>query len=210
MLTLLLLVACDQTMGDDGPYCEATRSPLRLDEAAPNGVIPADLLAWAEMPVEETLTWADGGATPLHLQATHTGEAEWVDLEAVYPDGVNFDIAVVCEDYLAIPVDLGFATDDGAFADTFAVELAVAEDDGRAEFAVDLMAVGLAGAFDPADWPEGEYDELSMSLTGDLTPDGSAGTIAGNAVDDLGCDEDGVCTATSEQVMVATWGAASG
>lgn len=210
-MLFLLLLACDPKGAmDEGPYCEGTRSPLALDEAAPNGVVPAAVLAWAETPYADTLTWASGGTTPLSLQATHTDAAEWVDEETVYPEGGGAQpaIGIECEDWLAVPVDLDLATDDGAFADRWATELVIASEDAAA-FAVDLMAVALAGTFEPADWPEGEYDRLDLSVTGTLTAAGSSGTIGGSAIHDEGCEPDGTCSASAQEVRVATWGPAS-
>lgn len=206
---LLSLPACDTSGKDEGPWCEVTRTVVPLEQPAPNGIVPVDLLGWAELPVADTLRWSTGGDTPLHLQATHTAEAEWVDQEAVYPEGETAAIGIVCEDYLAIPASLAFSTDDGAFADTFSTELTVSEPD-RARFSIDLVAAALAGTFDPTEWPEGEYDRLTMRAEGDLSGAGSVGLIHGSATRDLGCDPDGVCSAASEDVDVAAWGANPG
>jgi hypothetical protein len=213
MLLTLLFLACDAGRGDlDMPYCAPTETPLADDEPTPAGFTPGQVRAFAEGAIDDVLRWDAGWSTPLHLAVSVVGGARWVDRKAVYPEGESPAIGIVCDDGLVLPVELGFATDDGAFAERFDTELESA-DGARAGFSVDLVAEPLEGSFDPAAVPTDDYDTLSLDAVGWLAAgDGAAapgrtwGEVAGTAVKDLGCDADGTCSASAETLRAAAWG----
>jgi hypothetical protein len=193
---------------DEGPHCAETRTPLQLDEASPIGVVPADVLA--RVPAEESspLAYENGEATELSLAFSPATSAEFVDLEAVYPEGgETIDIAVICDDYVAIATDLAFVTADGRFDEDLSGEIqASAESLGAMwiEFALDAMN----GSFDIADFTDvTDYDDARLHAAiafHDGAP--TSGEIAGDVSGEDECTGD-ECSAWDVGVPVGTWGA---
>lgn len=204
---LVLLVACDLFGGkteDEGPTCSDTKSTLGADEASPLGFTANELLPTVEGDFAEILLYADGSSSPLSLSFTSDpGAIQFVDSEAVYPEGNHTDIGIICEDRLEIGGIFAFSTEDGLFNDSFEAVLsamAVSE----ASLSVDLIAQPSAGSFDPESYPTTDYDELSMSIDAMWSSEGSIGTVGGSTLKDEGCDGD-VCSASSEQLEVGSW-----
>lgn len=205
MLLLPLLVACHPGPADTVyPRCVNTPTDLAADAVSAGGFSAVDILAFTTGARAETLTWDHGSTTPLSLEVVADGTGtRWIDSVADYT-GVSIDIGIECTSRLEIPATLDFATEDGAFAEAFDTTLTAAVADA-ATIDVDLVAASLAGTFDPADWPTEDYDTLDMHLVAWFTPAGDSGTISGSAEKDEGCDGD-TCSASSEQLEVATWG----
>ncbi len=206
---LSLLTGCHPKNGDAKyPVCVDTPTAVAPDDISPGGFSATDVLAVTTGPREETLTWHDQTTTPLTLEVVSDGAgSQWIDSVADYT-GVSIDIGIECPSRLEIPATLDFATADGAFAEHFDVTL-VARTVDAAELHVNLMDSALSGSFDPTDWPTDDYDSMEMGLNAAFDASGDSGTIAGSTLQDEGCDGD-TCSASSEQLDVAAWGATAG
>lgn len=200
----LLLLACHPGKDSSAyPVCVDTPTDLAADEPGPGGFSATDVLAFATGARSEVLEWHDGTQTALALELASDGTgARWMDSVADYT-GVTIDIGIECTSRLEVPAQLGFATEDGAFTDTFNGTL-VAPLADSATFGVNLMTAPMAGSFDPADWPTTPYDSMSMDLTAYFDAAGDSGTIAGSTMHDEGCMHD-TCSASSEELQVAVW-----
>ena len=208
-LTGALLTGCRTKNGDvKYPVCVDTPTDVAPDEVTTGGFSATDVLAFTSGPRADTLVWRDTTTTPLALEVVADGAgSQWIDSVADYT-GVSIDIGIECPSRLEIPAALDFATTDGAFAEHFDVTLTATTVDAAA-ISVDLMDTQLTGTFDPTDWPTDDYDSMDMSLNAAFDASGDSGTIAGSTLLDEGCDGD-TCSASSEQLDVAAWGASAG
>jgi hypothetical protein len=214
MATLLLgaLLACGaketgHTATSAMPYCEETEDALGWDDASPGGgSTPAEALAVAEGTRAVPLTWSSGGSTGLALTVTRDGSPSWVTSVAVYPDtgGPSPSIGVICEDHLAMPVQVGFVTDDGAFAESWPVVMTWPDPVGAegVDFYVSSPPESLVGAWRPDDTSVPDlstYDTVTMAFEGRWISSGAFGTVAV-----LG-EKTGPTTASQTAVEVARW-----
>ncbi|MEZ4235662.1 MAG: hypothetical protein R3F59_05770 [Myxococcota bacterium] len=186
---------------NEGAHCEVSEStPLALDEASPGGFSAQEVLDGLEGVHEATLTYADGTTAALTVTVTATGDAAWEVQELVDEGtggGMEPAISMTCPDVLSIGVTVGFATDDGVFAEQFDVDLQAS---GAGQASVYVPLEGLAGTFDVWDYVPDDgltYDDaeawLDLQWTGAL-----AGTVHGQASGaDPGDDPDGMAWATN-------------
>lgn len=186
---------------ESGAGCVAVdRRPLGDDEASPLGFAPRALLDLA-VPATVPLDWADGAATDLALDPSRDGGAAFVDYEWDARAG-GPEPALGCPDRVEVGFVLGFATADGAFAESLELVLA-AETAGVAEGSAAPDA--FAGTFDPwAFAPEGaDFDAVSAQVAVAFATGGPSGAVVGQgeAVDGE------VASATS--FPIATFGEAA-
>jgi hypothetical protein len=203
----LLLTACTEV--DDGRHgenaaasCDRTDTDVALDESTPLGFAAADVLAWLEADHATTLTLS-GSDTDRNLvvAVTSDGTATWVDLEdAPSSGGIEPAIAAVCEDSLELGATVSFVTDDGSFAESWPLALAVARVDA-ATARLELDPGDIAGTFTPeAELVDG-CDTATLAV--DLAFDQAGGVSGSLAVRCARTDGD---TASMSQDVVATWG----
>jgi hypothetical protein len=211
LLTLPLAGCLREPPGDDGgQFGEESgagclgvdRVPLGDDEASPLGFAPRAVL---DLAVDQTvpLAWADGAATDLGLAPDRDGEAVFVDYEWVtWGDAAAAEPALdpYCPDRVELPFVVGFATADGAFAESLSVVLGASTAD-LAEGAVSPAAYD--GTFDPWTFaPEGAtYDAVSGWIELQFGAEGASGRVTGQ-----GEQVDGE-VASAESFDVATFGA---
>lgn len=208
-LAWMLLSACDPNKDglDEGPSCEETPSEVALDEVTPLGFAASSVLA--RLPATETvpLIWATGEQTELSLAFRPADVAQYIDSEAVYPEGGTVPaIGIICDDYVQVAVQFDLATVDGAFDETFDGKLRASSEDGG-EIRQELDLEGLTGTFDINAFTDTEdYDDRSAWVTitvGDLS---TIGVIEGQVSGSEPCDEGDTCSAWAEQVDIASWG----
>lgn len=203
-LLLLVLTACPPRGNDEGVHCEDTPRDIAMDEVTPIGRTAEDVIA--QVPVEEatTLGYADGATTPLTLGFAPAGTARFVDSEAVYPEGGEVPaIAVICDDRIEADGVFTFATEDGAFAESFDAPVAATE--SAITLNVELDLDGLSGTFRIEPFVQAEdYDELRAWIDVRFAEGASSGSVAGQASGEEECDGDD-CAAWAEQVPVGTW-----
>jgi hypothetical protein len=109
------LVGCEPK----GPHCEESASEVPMEKPTALGFSPAQLAARLPETEQTTLRWADDTQTELSLAFRPQDSARFVDSEAVYPDGEQPAIGVICEDRVEIDVSWDFLTADGAFDESF-------------------------------------------------------------------------------------------
>lgn len=195
---------------DEAAYgCEeVSRVTLPAADAAPNGVVPQDVINIVNGVFPVALTYADGSSTTLSLGLSTSGDAVWVDLEPPAPTGGE-EIAwnMVCEDELRFDLQVDFQTADGLLSERLNPELMVGADGvGRWWASVDPEA--LIGAwsptlardgFDPSAW-----DEVTLSIEGEKGLGDPTGSVNAQATKVEGEGPDG--TATAAMFEVASYG----
>lgn len=210
LLALLALTGCfinDKDSGDtglldsSGPSCEDTPTAIDLDEATALGVSGQDLLDLAGAVPETELYWVDGGAvTGLSIGVSYAGEARWVISEEVPCTGPGDcpAIAVICDDRLEVDVAVTFATDDGAFDETWAATLS-STDGQTATFSAAIDPDALGGTWTPESLDPDQYDSFSVSASGRFDEGGPSGAISAQGT---GTDGD---VAWAENIEIARW-----
>lgn len=192
---------------------EVGRSALPLDEAAPNGVVPADVVDVVNGLFNVELRYFDGSLSRLDLGLATSGDAQWIDMEPTDSGDGGAEIAMegMCEDELRWSLQVDFQTEDGNFAERLSPEMSVGADGvGRWWAPVDIE--GLIGAwspdpardgFDPAEW-----DELSLAISGQKGLGDPTGAVeaTGSRVEGEGPDG----TATAAFFEVAAYGPIDG
>lgn len=209
LLIWLLLPACQ---GDNKeastPSCIATETDVALDEVSPLGFAPAEMLAQVPASDAAEFTYADASSTTLSLGFAPGTTATFVDLEADYPDtGEVIDIGVICDDYVAVDVDLDFQTDDGVFDEALSSELHAGAD-LVVTLHVDLDLAAMGGTFDIGDYTtETDWDDARAGIDVAFTDGGpTSGIVAGDVSGQDECADGDQCSAWSSMVEVGTWG----
>ncbi len=135
LLSLLpLVLACgekDAVSDYWTPRCEETRTALAFDEVSPLGFSAEEAAVALSSLHTVDLLWARGGATTVDIELALTSAVEFVDLEEETPpeDATVPDIAVVCEDYVAVSVTLGLKSADGLLDEDFALSMSLSQAD---------------------------------------------------------------------------------
>ena len=196
--------------GEEGAACVAVeRTALALDEASALGFAPQSLLDAAAGEHSATLTWSDGGATPLAISVTPVagGAIELVDYEFLDEDGEPSAMEMGCADLVEIEVDVTFATEDGAFAEAWSGRLTSPLADA-ADLWHDLDAV--AGSFDPWDHaPAGNtYDEVRAWVSITFAAGDASGAVSGQGSGTEGDPSDPDSVAYAENLEIGRFGPA--
>lgn len=208
---VLVLTACKNGRTEDlnGPGCEETPTVVALDEVTALGFSAQDLLDLAQGQHDETFRWArDGSTTPMLLQVDFdAGEARYVDSVPVEDDanGVEPDLAAICESRVEVDVMIAFSTDDGAFDEVFSAPL-TATSAARSELSTELDPDALTGTYDmDVDIQEPDYDERGLWLRAGFDTMGASGEVAGQISGEDECVGN-ACAAWAMEVPVGTWG----
>ena len=208
-LFLLAIAGCDEGRGEDtGPSCKDEEHPVALDELTRLGFSAQQVVDLVSPSFEGPLTWSDQTATVLELAIASTGEAWFVDSEVVAGSGDEQPaIWPICEDRVAVAVTIHFATEDGAFAETWE-DRVDATTSSVASWSRELELDALGGDFDLLPFVEAkDYDELRAFAAGSVsTESGNSGRIDGQASGSEDCDPGDTCSSWAEEIDVATWG----
>ena len=183
---------------------EVSRSPVADDEAAPNGVVPADVIDVVNGVFGVDLRYADASLTRLSLGLTTSGGAEWVDLEPTSSgDGAEIAMASWCEDELRFALQVDFQTEDGQFSERLSPELTVGND-GVGSWWAPLEIDALVGAWSPSPARDGfdpaEWDEVRLALSGQKGLGDPSGRVEATASRVDGDGPDGTASAASFEV----------
>src|SRR5688572_5952599 len=112
--------------GEEGSGCQPVeRDMLAWSERSALGFSADELLNSLGSESTDRLTWSSGSGTPLTLgiERAASGSVEFQTRDFV-SDGSGAELAeIVCNDVVAIPVTLSFATADGAFAERWPLTL---------------------------------------------------------------------------------------
>lgn len=205
----LVLTGCTNLFGDGGQSGEelircgsVASAPLADDEASALGFSKADIAALVDGDHDAVLAWEAGGTTPLALSVT-LGAASFEDMEWI--DDNTGDLAeqameLGCADVVQIEAAVTFATDDGAFDESWDTSVSAALADS-ASFWVDLNLAALGGTFVMPD--ADAYETVDAFVNGTFDNTGAHGEISGQGTQTEGDGPDGTASATS--LPVATW-----
>jgi hypothetical protein len=129
---------------------------------------------------QSRLTWSDGGSTPLTLGIERAGgDVEFQAREYVSGNS-GAELAVDCNDVVAIPVTLSFSTLDGAFAEAWPLTL-LAESAARVTARVRVDPGELRGTFSVTQVDASRYDEVLLLVELTFAGDGWTGLVSGQA-----------------------------
>lgn len=212
LLPLLLVAACGSsaTGGGDGggnkspddPQEALTgclpvnTTPIGLDEPTPLGITAADVLALANGEHQGQLTWDKGGSTGLTVSVTaDAASARYVELDW-QSDGSGAEPAMACGSVIEIDAAVGFATADGAFAESWATKLTAFEP-SVVVAAASADPADIAGSYQVTEVDPAQYDELLVFFDVAFGASGTTGGVAGQGVQGSNSnDPDGSVSAT--------------
>ena len=176
------------------PHCEGASTDLAWDEESALGFSAADALGTLRTAWSAQATTLVSTQTPLLAQVVAEGQVRFVDQwEAEVPDGYAVaSIDVVCDDYLAVGVDLALETGDGQLDETWALDLEVGDPAGElppelddegmpteAGFSTRLDVDELQGQVDLDPYELDAYEDASISAFGRVRADGTtSGTVS--------------------------------
>jgi len=210
MIFIALILACNSEPGgkeDAGPGCIETETALAGEEATSLGLTANDVSGLVVGAFAHPLFWADGTSTTVTLLFTPTGNAWFVDSEqAPSNGGTEPAIYAYCDDRLDVETALTFATDDGAFDESWTLRLSATEA-GSASVVQPLDLDGLDGTFDLLPFVDATgWDALRGWVDVSVLGSGiSSGEIRGQASGEDDCPDEDDCAAWAENVEVATW-----
>lgn len=166
------MIGCLPASTQDYPLADST--PLGF-----TGQQVVDLVSGAHPAL---LSWDKGGSTDLAVDVTVSATSvTWRDMEW-QDDGSGAENATMeaggCDDDLQLAVALGFSTADGAFAETWDLDVtATTVDSAGAYLELDLDAI--AGTYTVTEVDPADFDDVRAFLTLTLDADGAAGTLDG-------------------------------
>lgn len=101
------------------PYCAESVLEIDLDDNRDMGFSANDLLHLASGRHELDWVWDyKDGSTALSMFVRSVARtARFIDSVAVYPEGANPDVGIVCTDRLEVDAWIDFVTADGAFSE---------------------------------------------------------------------------------------------
>ena len=183
--------------------CEETRTALTRDEVSTLGFSVGSLVDTIAGERMIPFNWEDGSSTTLHIQVVYSdGIMNFVDAEPSETSGQEYTDApaAICDDYVEVGVALSFKTDDGAFDETW--QLNVTSLEGTiAGFNVDIDPETLHGTYDFTYVNPTDFDEVIAYMSGQISANSSTGTLY-----EQGSKTDGD-TASATAVEAATWSA---
>ncbi|MEJ7731975.1 MAG: hypothetical protein WKG00_22540 [Polyangiaceae bacterium] len=216
LLPLLLVAACSSSAtggGSGGPNepndpddpkealvgcLPVTTTPIGLDEPTALGFTAAELLDLADGDHQASLAWDKGGSTSLDVSVTaDAASARYV--ERAWQDdgsGTAAEPAIDCPDVIEIDAVTGFATEDGAFAESWTTTLSASEP-GLVLLGASVAPDAIAGSYQVTEVDPAQYDELTLFFDVAIDAGGATGAVAGQAVQGSNSpDPDGVVSAT--------------
>jgi len=151
---------------------------------------------------ETRLTWSDGSTTTLALELERRmGNVEFQDREW-RDDGSGRELASSgCNDAVVAPVSLTFSTGDGAFAETWPLELVVeVATEATAFYRFELDA--LEGDFTP-DADSSSFEDVRAFINVTFTADGWSGQLRGQGQRSAGSGSNG--SVSSQEFPIASF-----
>ncbi len=152
---------------EDTSECEViSAESLQMDEVGPHGWTGDAMVAAFGTSHDVTLTWADDGATtPMSVILSDVRDPRRLERQTI---GSQTDLGWVsssstyrpCGPVLALDAVLQVRTDDGAFDESFEIELLGT---GSSRLSVDVFLEPLAGTFDAGARVPGTWDTISSA-----------------------------------------------
>ncbi|XXY23091.1 hypothetical protein WME88_26100 [Sorangium sp. So ce216] len=168
--------------------CDEEAEDIGADVVSPLGFSANDVIAALSGERSAPLTWAKGGSTTAAVSLGELVSARFVRSQPAKgggPEGSGPGIAepalaVDCADHLQIDAPLAFATEDGAFDESFSMTLRATQvDAGSFYHTIDLEA--LQGSYEVTEVDPAEFKEVTVHLSGTLSSSAVDGTISGMA-----------------------------
>ncbi|XXY49087.1 hypothetical protein WME91_54680 [Sorangium sp. So ce269] len=168
--------------------CDEEAEDIGADVVSPLGFSANEVIAALSGERSAPLTWAKGGSTTAAVSLGELVSARFVRSqpgqgggpEGSGPGVAEPALALDCADHLQIDVPLAFATEDGAFDESFSVKLRATQvDAGSFYHKIDLEA--LQGSYEVTEVDPAEFREVLVYLSGTLTSSAVDGTISGTA-----------------------------
>lgn len=167
---------------------------LAWSERSPLGFSADEVLGSLGSSREGRLTWSDGASTTLHLELERrAGDVEFQTREW-RDDGSGRELASgACGDALVVPVTLSFSTGDGAFAESWPLELSIEmAAQARGFYFFDLGSV--EGSYVP-ETDTSSLDDVRAFIDVTFTGDGWSGQLRGQGTRSEGPGPDGTSSA---------------
>lgn len=153
--------------------CTPAPSPLAVTETAPNGQVPASLLASVPATLSVPFLYEGGATTGIALTFDPAGAtARWVDMVEDAP-GEGPSATIACLDVLEIDLPLTLTTEDGAFAFSGTLTFVAAED-GSLEATTRLPTASMSGSYDWSAHGDETTDTIEAELNVHLLADGTS------------------------------------
>jgi hypothetical protein len=200
LLPLLLVAACSSSAtggGSGGPNepnepddpketlvgcLPVTTTPIGLDEPTALGFTAADVLAIADGDHPASLAWDKGGSTGLAVSVTADAASARYVVRDWQDNGSGMaEPAMDCADVIEIDAVTGFATDDGAFAESWTTVLSASES-GLVLLGASVAPDAIAGSYEVTEVDPAQYDELTLFFDVAIAASGATGIVAGQAV----------------------------
>ncbi|WP_437931483.1 hypothetical protein WMF37_20235 [Sorangium sp. So ce291] len=168
--------------------CDEEAEDIGADVVSPLGFSANEVIAALSGERSAPLTWAKGGSTTAAVSLGELVSARFVRSQVAEgggPEGSGPGVAepalaVNCADHLQIDVPLAFATEDGAFDESFSITLRAPQvDAGSYHHKIDLEA--LQGSYEVTEVDPAEFKEVIVYLRGTLSSSAVDGTISGVA-----------------------------
>jgi hypothetical protein len=181
--------------GGEGFGCRVdSTETLALEQDSPLGFSAATVVAVVGDPRQPVLTWERGGTSPLTLEVQYQGGAVRYEERTFFSDDGS-EIAMDCPSQIVVDAQLGFTTEDGAFAESWTVPVRASVADA-AEIRVqmdDLTA--LAGAYQVTEVDPADFDAIGLALTVAIDATAAHGEVSGIGVqEDHSGDPDGAAS----------------
>lgn len=174
--------------GEEGIGCQPVeRDMLAWSERSALGFSADELLNSLGSESTDRLTWSSGSGTPLTLgiERATSGSVEFQTREFV-SDGSGAEpaaeIGSACNDVVAIPVTLSFATADGAFAERWPLTL-LAESSTRVSAYVQVDVDDLEGTFSVTQVDPSRFDRVLASVELTFADGAWTGTVSGQGIE---------------------------
>lgn len=162
--------------------CDEEKEDIGADDVSPLGFSAREALSAVSGDRSAPLTWAKGGSTTATVSVGELVAARFVrsTVASSGPGGAESTLALDCSDHLQIDVPLAFATEDGAFDESFAVTLRVPQVDAASFYhRIDLSA--LQGSYEVTEVDPAEFKQVIVYLSGALSSSAVSGAINGVA-----------------------------
>lgn len=171
--------------GEEGIGCQPVeRDMLAWSERSALGFSADELLNSLGSESTDRLTWSSGSGTPLTLgiERSMSGSVEFQTRDYV-SDGSGAELAeAVCNDVVAIPVTLSFATADGALAERWPLTL-LAESRTRVSAYTQVDVDDLEGTFSVTQVDPSRFDRVLAGVELTFADGAWTGTVSGQGIE---------------------------
>lgn len=187
--------------GEESFGCQPVeRDMLAWSERSALGFSADELLNSLGSESTDRLTWSGGGTTPLTLgiERAASGSVELQTRDFV-SDGSGAEpaaeIATECNDVVAIPITLSFATADGTFAERWPLTL-LAESRTKVSAYAQIDVDELEGTFSVTQVDPSRFDRVLAIVQLTFADGAWTGTLSGQGILDGSSDSDSATSAS--------------